>query len=116
MGMDLIYAPQFENAHQLVDITGPDEGLAGDPGRQPGPQDRRDVRRPPVRRPALRRRLGPVLQQGPLHQGRLDPNKPPTSLAEIRQYADKITALGGGVTGYYLPGNCAGCNIFTSAR
>ena len=43
----------------------------------------------------------------------LDPNKPPTSLAEIRTYADKITALGGGVTGYYLPGNCAGCNIFT---
>jgi multiple sugar transport system substrate-binding protein len=43
----------------------------------------------------------------------LDPNKPPTSLAEMRAYADKITALGGGVKGYYLPGNCAGCNIFT---
>jgi multiple sugar transport system substrate-binding protein len=43
----------------------------------------------------------------------LDPNKPPTSLAELRAYADKITALGGDVKGYYLPGNCAGCNIFT---
>jgi multiple sugar transport system substrate-binding protein len=43
----------------------------------------------------------------------LDPNKPPTSLAELRAYADKITALGGGIKGYYLPGNCAGCNIFT---
>jgi multiple sugar transport system substrate-binding protein len=43
----------------------------------------------------------------------LDPNKPPTSLPELKQYADKITALGGGVKGYYLPGNCAGCNIFT---
>jgi multiple sugar transport system substrate-binding protein len=43
----------------------------------------------------------------------LDPDKPPTSLAELRAYADKITALGGGVRGYYLPGNCAGCNIFT---
>jgi multiple sugar transport system substrate-binding protein len=43
----------------------------------------------------------------------LDPNKPPTSLAEIRTYADKITALGGDTKGYYLPGNCAGCNIFT---
>ena len=43
----------------------------------------------------------------------LDPNKPPTSLAELREYADKITALGGDTKGYYLPGNCAGCNIFT---
>ena len=43
----------------------------------------------------------------------LDPEKPPTSLAEIREYADKITALGGDVKGYFLPGSCAGCNIFT---
>ena len=43
----------------------------------------------------------------------LDPNKPPTSLAELRAYADKITALGGDVKGYFLPGSCAGCNIFT---
>ena len=43
----------------------------------------------------------------------LDPNKPPTSLAEVRTYADAITKLGGDIKGYYLPGNCAGCNIFT---
>jgi len=43
----------------------------------------------------------------------LDPDKPPTSLPELREYADKITALGGDIKGYYLPGNCAGCNIFT---
>jgi multiple sugar transport system substrate-binding protein len=29
--------------------------------------------------------------------------------------ATKITALGNGIYGYYLPGNCAGCNIFTFA-
>ena len=49
---------------------GPDEGLAGARGRQPGPQDRRHVQRPPVRRPAVRRRVGAVLQQGPVHEGR----------------------------------------------
>ena len=43
----------------------------------------------------------------------LDPSKPPTSREELRAYADKITALGNDVKGYYLPGNCAGCNIFT---
>ena len=46
-------------------------------------------------------------------QAGLDPEKPPTSLAELKTYADKITALGGDIKGYYLPGNCAGCNIFT---
>jgi multiple sugar transport system substrate-binding protein len=46
-------------------------------------------------------------------QAGLDPEKPPTSLSEIREYADKITALGGDVKGYFLPGSCAGCNIFT---
>jgi multiple sugar transport system substrate-binding protein len=45
----------------------------------------------------------------------LDPNKPPTSLPQLREYADKITALGGDIKGYYLPGSCAGCNIFTVA-
>ena len=35
------------------------------------------------------------------------------SLAELGEYASKITALGGDTKGYYLPGNCAGCNIFT---
>ena len=34
----------------------------------------------------------------------LDPEKPPTSLAEISEYAKKITALGDGNYGYYLPG------------
>ena len=34
----------------------------------------------------------------------LDPKKPPTSLGEIREYADKITALGGDVKGYYPAG------------
>ena len=38
---------------------------------------------------------------------------PPTNLTELHDMAAKITALGNGNYGYYLPGNCAGCNIFT---
>ena len=114
MGMDLIYAPQFENAGQLVDITDQTEGLAGAGGRQPGPQDRRHVQRPAVSACPLYADVSALFYNKDLFtKAGLDPNKPPTSLAEIRTYADKITALGGGVTGYYLPGNCAGCNIFT---
>jgi multiple sugar transport system substrate-binding protein len=113
MGMDLIYAPQFEKAQQLVDIT-------------PRLQDWSELKT------ASKGHMTVATYQDKIYgvplyadvsalfynkdlfaRAGLDPNKPPTSLAELRTYADKITALGGGVHGYYLPGNCAGCNIFT---
>ena len=43
----------------------------------------------------------------------LDPEVPPTNLTELHDMAAAITALGDGNYGYYLAGNCAGCNIFT---
>ncbi|MCW6511569.1 ABC transporter substrate-binding protein [Lichenifustis flavocetrariae] len=43
----------------------------------------------------------------------LDPDKGPTTWAEIRHDAEKVNALGGGVRGFYFSGNCGGCNIFT---
>jgi multiple sugar transport system substrate-binding protein len=113
MGMDLIYAPQFEKAGQLVDITDQTKdwpelktaskghmNVATWEGRTYGVPLYADVS-------ALFYNKDLFAKAG------LDPEKPPTSLAEMRTYADKITALGGGVNGYYLPGNCAGCNIFT---
>jgi multiple sugar transport system substrate-binding protein len=44
----------------------------------------------------------------------LDPEKPPTTLAEIAEAARKIQALGGGVSGYFFGGACPGCQLFTS--
>jgi multiple sugar transport system substrate-binding protein len=43
----------------------------------------------------------------------LDPNKPPTTWAQIESYSKKITGLGDGVKGFYFAGACAGCNAFT---
>ena len=43
----------------------------------------------------------------------LDPNKPPTTWQGIQAASKKITALGGGVKGFYFAGACAGCNAFT---
>ena len=43
----------------------------------------------------------------------LDPDKPPQSFAGIREAAQKITALGDDHYGFYFPGGCAGCNVFT---
>jgi multiple sugar transport system substrate-binding protein len=43
----------------------------------------------------------------------LDPNKPPTTLAEFATQAQAIARLGGGVVGTYFGGNCGGCVEFT---
>jgi multiple sugar transport system substrate-binding protein len=113
MGMDLIYAPQFEKAQQLIDITArikdwPELKTASKGHMTVATYDNKQYGVP------LYADVSALFYNKDLFQrAGLDPNKPPTSLQEIRQYADKITALGGDVKGYYLPGNCAGCNIFT---
>ncbi|MBO6718257.1 MAG: sugar ABC transporter substrate-binding protein [Rhizobiaceae bacterium] len=113
MGMDLIYTPQFSKAGQLEDITDyvkdwPELRTAS-PGHMTVAtwEDR-------IYGVPLYADVSALFYNKDLfEQAGLDPNKPPTSLAELREYADKITALGGDVKGYFLPGSCAGCNIFT---
>ena len=61
MGMDLIYAPQFEKAGQLVDLTDLDRQSSRAENGKPRPHDGRNVRQTTLRRAALRRRLGAVL-------------------------------------------------------
>ena len=114
MGMDLIYAPQFEDAGQLVDVTDKladiaDQLTTASPGHmQVATYNDRLYGVP------LYADVSALFYNKDLFKAAgLDPNKPPTSLAELGEYATKITALGDGNTGYYLPGNCAGCNIFT---
>ncbi len=113
MGMDLIYAPQFENAGQLVDITDQTKDWAEIKDVSPGHKTVATFKDRLYGVPLYADVSALFYNKDLFTKAALDPTKPPTSLAEIRSYADKITALGGGVTGYYLPGNCAGCNIFT---
>ncbi|HEV7708617.1 MAG TPA: sugar ABC transporter substrate-binding protein [Asanoa sp.] len=113
MGMDLIYAPQFEKAQQLVDLT---DRVAGWPELATASKGHMTVATYEDRRygvPLYADVSALFYNKDLFTKAGLDPNKPPTSLAELRSYADKITALGGDIKGYYLPGNCAGCNIFT---
>ena len=53
--------------------------------------------------------------KGLFEQAGLDPEVPPTNLQEIHDMAAAINDPDNGVFGYYLAGNCAGCNIFTFA-
>lgn len=44
----------------------------------------------------------------------LDPENPPTTYEGLYDAAKAITALGDGTYGFYFPGNCSGCNAYTS--
>jgi multiple sugar transport system substrate-binding protein len=113
MGMDLIYAPQFEKAQQLVDLT---DQIKDWPELKTASKGHMTVATYEDRLygvPLYADVSALFYNKDLFEKAGLDPSKPPTSLPELRQYADKITKLGGGVKGYYLPGNCAGCNIFT---
>jgi multiple sugar transport system substrate-binding protein len=113
MGLDLIYGPQFEKAGQLVDIT---DKIASFPALKTASPGH-------VKVSTYQGRLYGVplyadvsvlfWNKDLFRRAGLDPEKPPTSLAEISEYATKITRLGDDIHGYYLPGSCAGCNIFT---
>lgn len=43
----------------------------------------------------------------------LDPEKGPSTLAELAEHARKVQALGGDINGTTLGGNCGGCGVFT---
>ncbi|MCI0345645.1 MAG: sugar ABC transporter substrate-binding protein [Chloroflexi bacterium] len=113
MGMDLIYAPQFEAAEQLVDVTDQIADISELDTASPGHLTVATFEDRLYGVPLYADVSALFYNKTLFEQAGLDPDKPPTSLAEIREYADAITALGNDITGYYLPGNCAGCNIFT---
>ena len=113
MGMDLIYAPQFEKAGQLVDLTDKIKAWPQLKTASPGHMMVATMSDRLYGVPLYADVSALFYNKDLFEKAGLDPNKPPTSLAELRADADKITALGGDIKGYYLPGSCAGCNIFT---
>ena len=46
-------------------------------------------------------------------QAGLDPNKPPTTLAEFAADARAVAKLGGKIHGTFFGGDCGGCGVFT---
>ncbi len=113
MGMDLIYGPQFEKAGQLVDVTAQIAGLPEMKTASPGHVQVATWEGKLYGVPLYADVSALFYNKDLFAKAGLDPNKPPTSLPQLKEYADKITALGGDIKGYYLAGSCAGCNIFT---
>ncbi len=113
IGIDLIYMPAFDAANEMTDITSIAHKLSYFSKLSPSH----------IRLATYQSKLygvpfsaeGSILlyNKGLFHQAGLDANSPPKTWAQIEAYSKKITALGHGTTGYYYPGACAGCNVFT---
>ena len=110
MGLDLIYGPQFTSAGQLEDIT---DLIGDDPLVANITEGHRAVATYGV---PLYADVSLLLwNKGLFEAAGLDPEAPPTNLQEIHDMAAAINDPANGVFGYYLAGNCAGCNMFTFA-
>ena len=115
MGLDLIYGPQFTSAGQLQDIT---DLIGDDPLAANIVEGHRSVATWDDRLYGvlLYADVSLLFQNRALfEQAGLDPDVPPTNLQELHDMAAAINDPENGVYGYYLAGNCSGCNIFTFA-
>jgi len=113
MGLDLIYGPQFEAAGQLEDIT---DYFKDDPTLKTASPGHIQVStfNDRLYGVPLYADVSVLFWNKTLFKAAgLDPEVGPASLQDIHDMAAKVTALGDGNYGYYLAGNCAGCNIFT---
>lgn len=115
MGLDLIYGPQFTSASQLQDIT---DLIGDDPLLETAVEGHMQVSTwdDRIYGIPLYADVSALFWNKDLFEAAgLDPEVPPMSLDDIHEMATAITGIEDGVYGYYLPGNCAGCNIFTFA-
>jgi multiple sugar transport system substrate-binding protein len=115
MSFDLIFMPDFMKAGFLIDLT---DQLKNDPNQAKVAKAFQDLATYDGKLYGtgfLPDTSILLWNKGLFKQAGLDPEKPPTTLAELHEYAKKIHALGPDIYGYYLSGNCGGCNIFTQA-
>jgi multiple sugar transport system substrate-binding protein len=115
VSFDLIFMPDFMRAGFLIDLT---EQLNTDPNQAKVAQAFKDLAtyEGKVYGTGFLPDVSILLyNKGLFKQAGLDPEKPPTTLAEIHEAATKVRALGDDYFGYYFSGSCGGCNIFTVA-
>lgn len=115
IGLDLIYGPEFASQGHLEDIT---DMIGDDPNLDTASPGHVDVATWDDRLygvPLYADVSVLFWNKDLFREAGLDPEVPPTNLDEIHEMATAIGELGDDTYGYYLPGNCAGCNIFTFA-
>lgn len=115
ISFDLIFMPDFMKAGLLTDLT---DVLSKDPNQEKVAQAFRDLATYDGRLygTGFTPDVSILLYNKDLFKkAGLDPEKPPTTIGELEEYALKIHEADPNLYGYYFSGSCGGCNIFTQA-
>jgi multiple sugar transport system substrate-binding protein len=115
VSFDLIYMPDFMKAGLLTDLT---EQLTADPNYATHVQAYKDIAtyEDKIYGVGFTPDVSVLAWNKDLYKAAgLDPEKGPTTVAEIVDHARKIRALGGDTYGFWFSGSCPGCNIFVTS-
>jgi multiple sugar transport system substrate-binding protein len=113
LSIDLIYTPAFAAAGQLEDITDWAKSLPYFSQLSPAHVKTGTYKDRVYGLPYSADSSVLIWNKDLFKKAGLDPDKGPTTWAEIEAAAEKVNALGGDIKGYYFSGSCPGCNIFT---
>ncbi|MES2816965.1 MAG: extracellular solute-binding protein, partial [Pseudomonadota bacterium] len=115
VSFDLIYMPDFMKAGLLTDLT---EQLNADANYATHVQAYKDIAtyEDKIYGVGFTPDVSVLAWNKDLYKAAgLDPEKGPTTVAEIVDHARKIRALGGDTYGFWFSGACPGCNIFVTS-
>jgi multiple sugar transport system substrate-binding protein len=113
--IDLVYAPYFASAGALEDITELADALPYKESLSPSHRRLSTYEDTTYALPFTAEASAIYYNKDLFKKAGLDPNKPPTTYAEMRDAAKKIRALGSDYYGFTFAGACGGCNVFEFA-
>ena len=111
--IDLIYLPAFAAANEMTDITSLVKTLPFASTLSPSHTRLAIYKGKQYAVPFTADASTLYYNKDLFTKAGLDPNKPPTTWAQIEQDAKAVTKLGKGYYGYDFAGLCPGCNAFT---
>jgi multiple sugar transport system substrate-binding protein len=113
--IDLVYLPYFASQGALEDITDFANGLPYKDDLSPAHRKLADYEGKTYALPFTAEASVLFYNKALFKRAGLDPKKPPTNFAEMREAAQKIRALGSKYYGFVFAGQCGGCNVFEFA-
>ncbi|WP_437088944.1 ABC transporter substrate-binding protein [Streptomyces sp. enrichment culture] len=113
LATDVVHASGLASKNVLLDLTRRVGSLPYGDRLAPGPVDASTVDGKLYAIPAVLDVSALFYNKVLYEKAGLDPDQPPTTLTEEVAQANKIHALGDGVSGSYFAGNCPGCAMFT---
>jgi multiple sugar transport system substrate-binding protein len=115
VSIDLVFVPYFAKGGALLDITSRAKGLSYLSGFDSAHMRLAQYNNKMYALPFTAESSVVFYNKTLFQKAGLDPNKPPTTWAELENAAVKVRALGGNTYGYVWPGANGGASIFELA-